>query len=458
VGGALWAQRPFRLLWPPICWAVLVFLLYALVRCRLVVVEYRGRGIDPGAGYGALFFVVLNNLNRKNSATSSACTDRAGIRAVLGVFQFATHYPHDLGSQRRTNSWGAAAAPLSTQPPGRFPGDDRAAGAGLHVMSRFSATIKVLLAYSAVTMLAGIGVSLSRGGILAIDRGPGSFLRGAARPAGFLEASAGPCLCILTALAGVAVSQFDSVQKRFDEAFKMTRSGMNALLLGGRLETSPRSRVWGIGPGHFRRRISVGAALGVQSRPTNSPTMTISTCLCEWGVPELGLVAAACGMLFGASSKGLASLRRPSNEMGSSFSDRTAFVVGASVGLVTLMLHCVVDFDMQIPAVAVTAVTLMALLAAQARFATERYWRNPGRLGKIDVDCAGAAAITYLSAQGEAAQGNGDLLAGPSHDGTDQPEAPHCLRHKSTRSRADGLGGGLQTGRVFVEFESAARP
>jgi tetratricopeptide (TPR) repeat protein len=42
----------------------------------------------------------------------------------------------------------------------------------------------------------------------------------------------------------------------------------------------------------------------------------------------------------------------------------------------------------------------MALLAAHARFATERYWMNPGHLGKILLTAAVAAAIGYLSAQG----------------------------------------------------------
>ena len=37
-----YAQRPFRLLSPPICWAVLAFVLYAIVRCRVAELEYVG--------------------------------------------------------------------------------------------------------------------------------------------------------------------------------------------------------------------------------------------------------------------------------------------------------------------------------------------------------------------------------------------------------------------------------
>jgi len=37
------AQKPFRLLWPPICWAVLGFVLYAIVRCQTAELEYAAR-------------------------------------------------------------------------------------------------------------------------------------------------------------------------------------------------------------------------------------------------------------------------------------------------------------------------------------------------------------------------------------------------------------------------------
>jgi tetratricopeptide (TPR) repeat protein len=42
----------------------------------------------------------------------------------------------------------------------------------------------------------------------------------------------------------------------------------------------------------------------------------------------------------------------------------------------------------------------MALLAAQMRFATERYWMNPGRVGKILLTAVAATAIAYLAARG----------------------------------------------------------
>jgi tetratricopeptide (TPR) repeat protein len=267
------------------------------------------------------------------------------------------------------------------------------------VMSRFSATIKVLLAYSAVTMLAGIVASLSRGGILATMVALVVFCGILLAQRDFWK-SALVILCILVALAAVALGESDSVQKRFDEAFKNDKvEDGRQYYWAAAWQLSQRDLVWGVGPGHFDVEFPSVRPWPVQSRPQYAHNDYLNT-LCEWGFIGIGIIAAVCALLARGVFEVWRTLRRPTNELGSRLSDRTAFVVGASVGLVALMLHCIVEFDMQIVALAMTAVTLMALLAAQARFATERYWGNPGRLGKILLTAVAAAAIAYLSAQG----------------------------------------------------------
>jgi tetratricopeptide (TPR) repeat protein len=207
-------------------------------------------------------------------------------------------------------------------------------------------------------------------------------------------------LCILTALGAGAGSQFESVQKRFDKAFQNEKAGdERPLYWAAAWQLFERDIPWGVGPGHFDVEFPSVRAWQVQSRPQYAHNDYLNT-LCEWGVTGMGLIAAACGLLSWGVFQVWLSLRRPSHDAGSRFSDRTAFILGAAVGLLAVMLQCIVEFDMQIAALAVTAVTLMALLAAQARFATERYWRNPGRLGKILLTAVAAAALGYLSAQG----------------------------------------------------------
>jgi len=397
-----WVQHPFRLLWPPVCWAALAFLLYAVARCRLVEVEYVGRQqLIHVLVYGALFFVALNNLNRKNSANyvSLILIAVGFILALFAIFQFATHYPLIWGARRSDQYLGRGS--------GTFMNPNHLAGfLGLTiplalaytVMSRFSATVKVLLAYSAVTMLVGVVVSVSRGGILAVVITLVVFCvvlltqRDFRKPALVI-------LCILTALAAGAASQFESVQKRFEEAFKNDKmSDDRPLYWAAAWQLFQRDVPWGVGPGHFDVEFPSVRAWRVQTRPQYAHNDYLNT-LCEWGVTGMAIIAAACALLYWGVSRAWRSLSRPSRDT-SKFSDRSAFVVGAGVGLLAVMIHCVVEFNMQIAALAVTAVALMALMAAQARFATERYWRNPGRLGKVLLAAIVASALGYLANQG----------------------------------------------------------
>jgi O-antigen ligase len=398
-----WVQRPFRLLWPPLCWAVLAFVLYAVARCQWVDVEYAGRQqLVRVLVYGALFFLAINNLNRKRSATLvSLMLVAVGFGlALLAVFQFALH---------PTPIWGV---PLKEQYLGRGSGtfmnpNHLACLLGMTVplalaftvMGRVSATTRVLLAYGAAVMLAGIAVSISRGGIMSaiitmvVFCGVLLTQRDFWRPALVL-------LCVLTAMGVGAASQFDSIQKRFQTMIVRDNiTDYRPYYWTGAWQLFRRAPAWGIGPGHFDVEFPSVRPMKVQDRPTYVHNDYLNT-LCDWGVLGLGIIAAACGLLCWSLWEVWQSLRRPSHELGSKFSDRSAFVVGAAIGVLAVMLHCIVEFNMQIPALAVTAVTLMALLAGQTRFATERYWINPGRLGKILLTAVVAALLGYLSAQG----------------------------------------------------------
>jgi tetratricopeptide (TPR) repeat protein len=122
--------------------------------------------------------------------------------------------------------------------------------------------------------------------------------------------------------------------------------------------------------------------------------------LCEWGFAGFAIVIVALGLLFGGVVRIWPYVRRGSGDLGGKDSSRAAFVLGASLGLLSIALHSVVDFNMQIPANAVIAITLMALLSAHWRFGTERYWVNPGRTGKVLLTAVAAGAVWFLGWQG----------------------------------------------------------
>jgi len=71
-GVRLWLSERPKLLWPPVCWCVLAFALYAIGRYLTCDIEYVGRlELLRVLVYTALFFAILNNLHARNPRGSS---------------------------------------------------------------------------------------------------------------------------------------------------------------------------------------------------------------------------------------------------------------------------------------------------------------------------------------------------------------------------------------------------
>ena len=81
-------------------------------------------------------------------------------------------------------------------------------------------------------------------------------------------------------------------------------------------------------------------------------------------------------------------------------SNRFAFFLGASAGLLALAVHSIFDFNLHIPANAILGVTLLALLTSNLRFATERYWLNARLAVKMLATVVLAGGVAYLGWQG----------------------------------------------------------
>src|SRR5205085_9120572 len=119
---------------------------------------------------------------------------------------------------------------------------------------------------------------------------------------------------------------------------------------------------------------------GIQLSPEYTHNDYLNT-LADWGAVGTGLVAAAWLLWALGVCQTWSSVRLSSGDLGGkSGSNKFAFVFGASVGLFAILVHSVVDFNMHIPANAILAVTLMALVSSHLRFATESYWFR-ARLG-----------------------------------------------------------------------------
>ena len=74
-------------------------------------------------------------------------------------------------------------------------------------------------------------------------------------------------------------------------------------------------------------------------------------------------------------------------------------MLGASTGIFAILLHSVVDFNLHIPANAILAVTLMALITGHLRFATDRFWVSQRLKGRLLATLILLPAIAYLASQ-----------------------------------------------------------
>jgi hypothetical protein len=125
--------------------------------------------------------------------------------------------------------------------------------------------------------------------------------------------------------------------------------------------------------------------------------------LADYGVAGTVLVAAACILLLGGVARTWKFVRIAPDDFARKKSNKFAFLLGGSLGVLAMLLHSAVDFPMHIPANALLAITLMALLSSQCRFATDRYWFTAGRWTRCaatGVMLAVAGCLGYVGWRG----------------------------------------------------------
>ena len=145
----------------------------------------------------------------------------------------------------------------------------------------------------------------------------------------------------------------------------------------------------------------------MQARPERAHNDYLNT-LADWGVVGAALVAVALVLLFWGVFRIWRHVEREGDDLRSRQSNRMAFVLGATTGLVALLLHGVTDFNFHIPANALAAVALMALLTAHWRFATADY--------RVPLGFAGRGAVTVLGIVGAVWLGQQATLRGIERD------------------------------------------
>jgi len=401
----LWINPKPRLLWPPVGWVVLAFAALALGRYLTADIEYVARQeMIQVLLYAFLFFIILNNLYRQESAqiiSFPLIFLGMGI-SCFAVYQFFFH----------SNQVWNYVSPYPGRASGTYISPNNLAGflemllplATAYVLvGRMKVVTRIMLGYAVLAMLAGMAVTFSRGGWVAVTVALLvllvilTFHRNHRLPA---------CLLLVILALGGTIFVTKYLSKSLSYIHRVGTSADNVQLnyairrdiwvAAGQMWRD--NFLWGVGPAHYDYRFREYRPQNVQLSPDRAHNDYLNL-LADWGAVG-GIVVLAGMAVFGAGlKKTWKSVRPLENDFGRGLSNRFAFFLGAGTGLLALTLHSTVDFNLHIPANAILGVTLLALLSSNLRFASEHHWLGPRRPLKIFITLALVAGMVYLGSQ-----------------------------------------------------------
>jgi O-antigen ligase len=400
-GARLWINPRPKFLWPPICWAVVAFTVYAVARYLTADIEYVARlEMIRVLVYAFLFFAILNNLPRQESMQIIVLTliFLAMVIAGYAVIQFFT------GSNKVWNF----ISPYGHRGSGTFISPNNLAGflemilpLGLAwvLVSRANPTLKVFVGYAALVIFSGIVVTVSRGGWISTGLTLIVFFSVLL----FNRTYRLPSLVVLVVLIGgglVFIPRSHFFKTRFEDITRNNKLNSNARfdLWMPAVQMWRTNPWWGVGPAHYDYRFRAWRPVTVQRQPDHAHNDYLDT-LADWGIAGTALVAAAWALLGAGMVRTWKYVGGSQNDLGGRGSNKFALVLGASLGLLAILFHSVVDFNMHIPANAILAVTLMALLSGCTRFATDHYWITARAAAKIFATIFLVAGLGYLGWQ-----------------------------------------------------------
>jgi O-antigen ligase len=401
-GARLWLTPRPKLLWPPICWAVVAFVLYAVIRYFFSEIEYAARGeMIEVLMYAFLFLAIVNNLHRQESAQIITLTlvFLAMAISIYAIYQFVTN----------SNRVWALIKPYAHRGSGTFISPNNLSGflemilpLGLAytITSRLKALPKVFTGYASLVIIAGLVVTVSRGSWFASAVALLIFF-------GILmfhHTHRVPAMVLLAAII-IGSMYFGPRNVFFQSRITELTPDKAGASGGGRFDIWQAAVKlwheniwWGIGPAHFNYRFGKYRPELVQASPDRVHNDYLNT-LTDWGVVGVVIVAAAWILLFVCMFWTWRYVRGSPNTLGDHRSNKLALVLGTTIGLVAILIHSAVDFNMHIPANAIVAITLMALLSSYIRFATERYWFTARPAAKTLLTLALLTGLVYLGWQ-----------------------------------------------------------
>ena len=407
----LWLNPRPKLLWPPLAWVVLTFMVYAVARYFTADIEYVARlETLQVLLFGFMFFAALNNLRGQEeiSVVSGTLIATATFVACYAVAQL-TH---------NTNQVWNEISPYIGRASGTYISPNNLAGylalllplaLAYLLVGKVHIVTRILLIYAAIAMAAGLAVTFSRGGYIAAAAGV-FLLLGILLGHGNHRLKAILLLVVMLTGGSYLTTHYLSKTVSYMRRVAAPSEDVNLGMIENSSETrlllwQAGLRMWadhpwiGVGPAHYDYYFRQYRPEGVQSRPDRAHNDYVNL-LADWGAAGGVIVFTGIGVFIFWLKKTWPYVRREENDFGTGQSNRFAFFLGATCGLAALAVHSFMDFNLHVPANALVAVTLLALVASNARYATERFWFRPGPPLKLACTVVLAAVSLYFTAQG----------------------------------------------------------
>jgi O-antigen ligase len=403
----LWAvwlglNRKTKILWPPLAWVVLAFMIYAVGRYFTADIEYVARvEVIQVLFLAFMYFVVVNNLRgqEETELVSYVLIALATLVACYAVGELLAHTDR-VWNVHTDNVTRASGTYISPNHLAGFLEQILPLALAFLLVGKMKIVPRILMGYAVVAIALGLAVTFSRAGWVAAAAGVllvlGVLL-------GHRNHRWRALILLVLMLAGgfVFVSHYLSKTAGFEGRVKSMNPDApssydwtSRLKMWDAAERMWRDHPWwGVGPAHFDYRFREYRPADLQGRPDRCHNDYLNL-LADWGGVGGVIVLAGMGIFIFGLVKTWPHVRREENAFGSGQSNRFAFFLGATGGLASLAVHSTMDFNLHIPANALIGVTLMGLLASNLRFATGQHWVRAG--GPLKVVLAGVLGLVVI--------------------------------------------------------------
>jgi O-antigen ligase len=397
----IWSGGGHRLILHPLLFPVVLFAGYAVWRAVGAEVPYAARHeLWMVLLYSVTLVVAVNNLQSQDTLQRST-NFMVALGTLLSLYAVGQYI-----SQSDGVLWQVRPAQYFRRAGATFVNPNHLAtlmvlflpmALGQVFLARAKGPIRVFHGYGAVMMLAGLAVTMSRGGWLAGGAVLGIFFTWLLIRRRQMRIPALVGLGLVLVAGSVFLARSGKAWQRITDVAAVGKPDS-----GDRLPLwKPAIRMWkdspwiGVGPGHYDVRFPQYRDHQIQVNPGYAHNEYLNL-LADFGLVGTGLVGLAILIAVGGIILSRKYVERGIGDLGDKGSNRTAFFVGASIGMVGIALHAAVDFIMHVPALGLTLVVVGGMLASTIRFASERWWHTPRWWSQVLITVVACGALYVL--------------------------------------------------------------